>query len=141
MAGGFSTVPIKELKPTASSFLKNTPQAVTLSFLRPYPSNVHDLLSLSAALETALLLILVLLFFLFRVKDKNVFRNAIYLCIFLSLSILLAIGFSVNNIGAIVRYRSIVIPLLIVPLVARTDWKKIGTWYSRKIKKSGDEQQ
>ena len=37
------------------------------------------------------------------------------------------IGYSVNVLGAIVRYRSIVIPFLIVPLMARIDWDKVGT--------------
>ena len=36
------------------------------------------------------------------------------------------IGYSVNILGAIVRYRSIVLPFLIVPMVAKIDWRKIG---------------
>ena len=132
MQGGASTIPIKELKPEFSSFLKNTPQAITLSFLRPYPSDVHHLLSLAASLEIYLLLLLFLLFLLFRKKNGALSKNAIYLCLFLSFSILLAIGFSINNLGAIVRYRSIVVPLLMIPIVTRIDWKKIETiFYGR----------
>ncbi len=132
MQGGGSTIPIKELKPEFSSFLKNTPQAITLSFLRPYPSDVHHLLSLAASLEIYLLLLLFLLFLLFRKKNGALSSNAIYLSLFLSFSILLAIGFSINNLGAIVRYRSIVVPLLMIPIVTRIDWKKIETiFYGR----------
>jgi cadmium resistance protein CadD (predicted permease) len=83
-----------------------------------------------------LLLILSLLFFLFRQKNGAKSRNVIYLCMFLSFSILLAIGFSINNLGAIVRYRSIIIPLLVIPIVAQTDWEKIAMLFSGRNKKN-----
>jgi hypothetical protein len=132
LQGGGSTIPIKKLEPTAASFLKNTPQAITLSILRPYPTDVRDLLTLAASLEVNLLLLLFLLFIFFRKKNGAISKNAIWLCLFLSFSILLAIGFSVNNLGAVVRYRSIVIPLLVIPMVAQTDWEKIADIFSKK---------
>ncbi len=136
MQGGWSTIPIKELEPTFTSFAKNTPQAITLAFFRPYPGDVHHLLSLAASLEINLLWILVILFLLFKKKNEPTAKNAIYLCLFLSLSILLAIGFSINNLGALVRYRSIVIPLLMIPMVAQIDWKKLETFFSGKNRKN-----
>ena len=48
---GKTTVPINALEPTAISFLKNTPQAINLTVLRPYPSEIHHLLSLAAVIE------------------------------------------------------------------------------------------
>jgi hypothetical protein len=36
------------------------------------------------------------------------------------------IGYSVNSLGAIVRYRSLMLPLLLTPLLATTDWKRIA---------------
>lgn len=134
MQGGVSTIPIKELEPTFASFVKTTPQAITLSFLRPYPGDVHHLLSLTASLEINILLLLFVLFLFFRRKNGATSKNAVYLCVFLSFSILLAIGFSINNLGAIVRYRSIVVPLLMIPVIARTDWKKIDSFLSAKNK-------
>jgi hypothetical protein len=134
LQGGGSTIPIKELEPTAASFLKNTPQAVTLSFFRPFPGDVTHLLSLVASLEINLLLLLFLLFLFFRKRNGAVSKNAVYLCVFLSISVMLAIGFSVNNLGAIVRYRSIVLPLLVTPMVAQTDWKRIAGFFQQKNK-------
>jgi hypothetical protein len=139
---GNSTVPITELQPTLQSFIKNTPQAITLSAVRPYPSDVNHLLSLAASLETNLLLLFFLLFLFFR-KKENLSPNIIYFMVFISFTILLAIGFSVNNLGAIVRYRSLVIPLLIVPMAAQTDWKRLKTIFNKiinknNISKSGD---
>lgn len=124
LQGGASTIPIKELEPSFQSFVRNTPQAITLSFLRPYPGDVTHLLSMAASLEIFVLLLLVVLFILFR-KKNGVAGIPVYLCIFLAFSTLLATGFSINNLGAIVRYRSIVMPLMIIPVVGQTDWSRI----------------
>lgn len=132
---GNSTIPISQLEPNAVSFLKNTPQAITLSAVRPYPKDVRHLLSLAASLEINLLLVLFLLFLFFK-KNGVLSKNVLYLCIFFSFSVLLAIGFSVNNLGAIVRYRSIVLPLLMVPVIAQINWEKVITLFSGKNKPS-----
>ena len=129
LQGGSSSIPIKELQPTVISFLKNTPQAINLSTVRPYPSDVHHILSLAAALEINSLLLMFVLFLFWRTNGLQS-RNFIYFCVFFSLSLLLAIGFSVNNLGAIVRYRSVMIPLLVVPMVAQINWKKIESLFS-----------
>ncbi len=133
---GKSSIPIKELEPTVFSFLKNAPQAITLSAVRPYPSDVHHLLSLAAAVETDLILLLFLVFLFFRKPGFVFSKNTIYFCTFFSVSLLLAIGFSVNNLGAIVRYRSITLPLLMGMMAAQTDWKIIADFFSGKNKKN-----
>lgn len=122
---GATSVPIKQLEPTFTSFIKTTPQAINLSTIRPYPSDVHHILSLAAAIEINALLLLFILFIFFR---KNGFKRKefIYFSIFFSFSLLLAIGFSVNNLGAIVRYRSVIIPLLVVPVAAQINWARIN---------------
>jgi len=133
LKGGNSTVTIEKLEPDALSFLKNTPQAINLSTIRPYPSDVRHILSLAAAIEINALLLMFGLFIFFR-KDKILSKNLGYFCVFFSFSMLLAIGFSVNNLGAIVRYRSIIMPLLVIPMLAQIDWKKISSFFSNNIK-------
>jgi hypothetical protein len=128
-----SSIPIRELQPNAVSFLKNTPQAINLSTIRPYPSDVRHILSLAAALEIDALLLLFLLFLMIH-RGGLRSKNLIYFCVFFSFSVLLAIGFSVNNLGAIVRYRSIIMPLLVVPMVAGLDWKRLSNLFSNNIK-------
>ncbi|MBK9568840.1 MAG: hypothetical protein WAT34_10425 [Chitinophagaceae bacterium] len=130
LKGGNSNIPIKELEPTAASFLINTPQAINLSAIRPYPSDVKHILSLAAAIEINSLLLLFVLFIFFR-KNGQHSRNLMFFCIFFSLSVLLAIGFSVNNLGAIVRYRSIIMPFLVIPMVAQIDWSRLGNFFSK----------
>ena len=134
LQGGSSTIPIKEIQPNAISFLKNTPQAINLSAVRPYPSDVHHILSLAASLEIDVLLLMFVLFLFWRTNGLRS-KNFIYFCIFFSFSLLLAIGFSVNNLGAIVRYRSIIIPLLVVPMAAQIDWKKIESFFPETTRK------
>jgi len=125
---GNSSVPMKELEPTFSSFILNTPQAVSLSMLRPYPSDVKHILSLAAAVETAFLLFLVFLFFALKNRNGRYATSStfVYFCLFLSFSVLITIGYAVNNLGAIVRYRSIVLPLLLVPVFCGINWQKVS---------------
>jgi len=115
---GKTTVPIKALEPTALSFLENTPQALTLTIIRPYPKDVHHLLSLVSVIEMNLLYLLVLLFLWKRNRDP-MDRNLIYFCLFFAFSVLLAI----------VRYRTVVIPFLVIPLVARINWTGISAFF------------
>ncbi len=133
LTGGGSSIQIRQLKPDAISFLKNTPQAITLSAIRPYPSDVKHILSLAAAIEVMALL---LMFAVFLIWPKNGVhsKNLIYFTVFFSMSVLLAIGFSVNNLGAIVRYRSIILPLLVIPMAALTDWSRLGNLFNSNIK-------
>jgi hypothetical protein len=130
---GNSTIPMKDLEPTAVSFLKNTPQAINLSTIRPYPSDVRHILSLAAAIEINLLLLLFILFLFVR-KNGVKAKNLMYFCVFFSITVLLAIGFSVNNLGAIVRYRSVIVPLLVIPMAAQIDWNRIKDLFFNNIK-------
>jgi hypothetical protein len=137
MLKGSSSIPMKELRPNLVSFLKNTPQAINLSTIRPYPSDVKHILSLAAAIEVFLLFAILLLFLFFRVKPSPA-NNLVYFCLFFSFSLLLTIGFSVNNLGAIVRYRSVILPLLVVLMVAQVDWRRIGRVLFNNIKKNNN---
>jgi len=123
--GGGSAVYVDHLEPAFGSFVTNAPQAFFLSTIRPYPSDVRHLLSLAAAVEIGLLLLLFMLFLLMR---KNGVRLSPFMlfCLFFSFSVLLMIGYSVNVLGAIVRYRSIVFPFLVVPMMAMIDWERLG---------------
>jgi hypothetical protein len=121
---GGSPVPVEKLEPSFIGFVKNFPQSITMSSIRPYPSDIKHLLSFLASAEINLLL-LCFLFFLFFRKKQKVDRSFLLFCLFFSFSILLTIGYTVNFLGAIVRYRSLLLPLLITPMLALTDWQKI----------------
>lgn len=129
LVGGASAVEVTQLEPTFGSFAQNMPQAVALSMIRPYPSDVRHLLSLTAAIEINSLLLLVAVCLFFR-KRKQRASPLLLFCLAFSFSVLLMIGYTVNILGAIVRYRSIVMTLLIVPVVGIADWARIGQLFS-----------
>jgi hypothetical protein len=130
---GHSSVVVNELKPTFKSFFQNTPQAFSLAILRPYPSDVRHLLSLAAAIEISLVLLFFLVF-LFWNKNGIPLSPVLLFCLFFSFGVIFMIGFSVNNLGAIVRYRSIVFPLLLAPMAAKIDWQRINRIVFQNIK-------
>ncbi len=123
--GGGSAVEVKRLEPNFTSFVSNAPQALALSLIRPYPSDVKHLLSLAAALEINLLLVLFLCFLIWR-KNGVPLSPFLLFCLLLSFSILMMIGYTVNILGAIVRYRSIILPFLAIPMIAMINWQRIG---------------
>ena len=131
MLKGGSPVPVTPLEPTAIGFLKNMPEAISLSLIRPYPSDVKHLLSLAAATEINIFLFCFILFLLWRKKGVLVSPFLLF-CVFFSFSVLLTIGYTVNFLGSIVRYRSIILPFLIIPMIALIDWGKILSLVSRK---------
>jgi hypothetical protein len=120
-----SKVDVKELRPTATDFLKTIPQAFGLSVLRPYPSDVTNIFSLAAAVETELILGIFLLFLVYRVPIKAN-KPFVYFCAFFSVSFLLSVGYTVMFIGAIVRYRSLIFPFLLTPMIVMIDWPRIA---------------
>lgn len=123
---GNTSITLPRLEPTLASFLVNAPQAFSLAAIRPYPADVHHLLSLAAAIEINGLLLLFVLFLVLRRRERP-WTPFLWFGVALSISILFMIGYSVNNLGAIVRYRSIVLPFLMAPIIALTDWSRVGS--------------
>lgn len=130
---GHSSVAVNKLQPTFKSFLQNAPEAFSLAVLRPYPSDVRHLLSLAAAVEILLVLFFFLIFLFWR-KNGIPLSPILLFCMFFSFGVLFMIGYSVNNLGAIVRYRSIVFPILLAPIAAKIDWVRLSQFISRNIK-------
>lgn len=119
---GKATVSIRTLEPTAAGYLKNLPQAISLSVLRPYPSDVHNLFTLATSAEQLLLLLLFIIFLMRRHPFPAGSYGLLGFCLFFSIAVLLAIGYTNNNIGAIARYRTVVMPLLLIPMLAAIKW-------------------
>jgi hypothetical protein len=76
-------------------------------------------------MELLLYQLLILLFIIYRKKDPqihpfNLFGFALFI------NMMLIIGYTIPNIGAIVRYRSIFWVLLICPLLCNIDWTKLS---------------
>ena len=119
---GNTNLEMKQLEPTPQSFAKNLPQAVNHVMLRPYPTEGKAIGVLFAAFELYLYLLLLLYFVWRSLKDpsslKNIHSFNIYGIIFF-ISMVFIIGLTIPNIGAIVRYRSILWIFLLPPLICR----------------------
>lgn len=122
---GTSEIKTPDLHPVVGSFLKNAPNSFYLATFRPTLVDVKDAASFAAALEGFLLLALFGCF-IFLKKPAELRSVPFFLfCLFFSFSLLLVIGYTVNFLGAIVRYRSIILPFLVIPMIALIDWNKI----------------
>ena len=122
--GGASAININPLYPNFRSFLNNAPQALNHGLMRPYLTEHSNFLYIPAGLEIFFYEILFLLFIFFR-KREVVIIPFIYFAIFFSLNMFLVIGYTIPIIGAIVRYRSIYFPFLLIPLICYTNWNKL----------------
>ena len=114
------------LAPNFKSFAANTPEAFNHVLLRPYLLElpVKSLLPLNIELLFYQLLFFVFLFFRRRgTTDSN--TPFIYFAVFFTLTIFLLIGYIVPNLGSIVRYRSLYLPLVITPLLCSIEWEKV----------------
>ncbi len=119
-------IKLTPLEPNFKSFAMNAPQALDHLLLRPYlwELPVRSLLPLN--IELVIYQLLFLLFLFFRRKEANAANTPfIYFAILFTLTLYLLIGYIVPNLGSIVRYRSIYLPLIITPLLCSIDWKKL----------------
>lgn len=130
---GSSAVEMRTLTAEPASFMSSLPRAVASTFLRPHPGDVRHILSLAAAVETNILLLLFLCFLVWH-RRTGASRPFVWFCIIFSCTFLITVGYTVNFLGAIVRYRSTILPLLVVPLVCMTDWSRIFQLFANNIK-------
>ncbi len=120
--GGNSVLPQRELKATAKSFLLNAPQALNHTMARPYLTEINSPFYLLSALELAVLWMIIFIWF-FRFTDNPYNHSVVLFFLMISMALLLLTGYIVPQLGAIVRYRSIYLPMLVVPILATSRWK------------------
>ncbi len=116
---GNAQIPVKQLQPNFASFVKFLPSALDIALLRPHISEIRNASYLPAICELFLLWFLTGLFF-FSKKNLPVNGQHIALVIFcfcFAFSYLLLSGYTITNSGAIVRYKSLVLPLIFCPLI------------------------
>lgn len=120
LQGGSSIHP-QPLHPDLRSFVAFFPGAFDAAFLQPHITQIANPAYLPAALE---ILFFIVVTFLFVIFLKPKFTSPVLFCLFFSISVLLITGYTITFIGAIVRYRSILFPLLITPLLCMTDFSR-----------------
>ncbi len=114
------TIPI--LDGSVTNFFRNVPIAGINVFTRPF---VGDCLNSTFLCYLAMIEAYIILFIVFicliRINFRTILKSPVVnFCLFTSLSLLLLIGIIVNNAGALVRYKSVALPFLLIGLFLST---------------------
>lgn len=125
---GNSAMELHPLYPNFRSFMNNAPQAFNHTLMRPYITEINNPVQAPVALEIIALEVLFGLFIFFPERRYKV-QPFIYFSVFFALSMFLLIGYTIPFLGAIARYRSIYLPLLVVPLACNTDWQALKSYF------------
>lgn len=113
---GNTQIDVRYFNPTLLSLFVNLPHSLKNSIAGPFFISPDSLSHIAVMLENGILILIALFVVLFSGKPRlNAFT--IWLLIF-SLSLLILIGYIVPNVGAIVRYRSIVLPFFFLFLLS-----------------------
>ncbi len=115
-----SQLPMNYLDPNIKSFIVNLPQAFSHSFLKPLFWENSLVFSKILSIEWMCYIFIFILFLYQNFKFSKYFKEnpIVVLGVFISISMLLITGFIVPNLGSIVRYKSIYLPFLIIPILA-----------------------
>ncbi|MFY7965744.1 MAG: hypothetical protein ACOVO1_12670 [Chitinophagaceae bacterium] len=109
--------PVLEAK--VKSIISYFPFAMQSSLIRPFPNNIKSKGEFLAMMEnyTFLIVLIMAVVKVFNKKNKILNSPIILSCILISFFLLLFIGYTVCFNAAIIRYRSVSFPLLIVPCI------------------------
>jgi hypothetical protein len=113
--GGESKLPTPVLEPGAASFLNALPAALDAAFLRPH-INERGIASLVAATEIIFFWLLFVCCLAYRQKGFT-HPPVAWSCFIFAILALVVIGYTVPYSGAIVRYRALLLPLLLAPAI------------------------
>jgi len=120
--GGNSQLQLPALEPSAASFLQFFPSAADIAFFRPHVTETENVAYLPSIAENILLYLLIIFALVklaIRRDEQRPSSSAvsfILFCYCFAISCLLLSGYTVTLTGAVVRYRSFVLPFLIAPL-------------------------
>jgi hypothetical protein len=123
--GGNTAIGTDTFAATAKGFLKYLPQSMHTAFLQPTPKYI-SITYLPSAIEN-LLFFALLLFALFYFNKKKTARLTQYLFLFFTIGCFIFLGYTVPVVGAVVRYKSILLPFLLVAVAQFVDWGRVAS--------------
>jgi len=130
-ASGSSDIPIKKLEVSFKSLVINTPNALYQSICRPTFFDVtkqNFWMKLPAAVETLFIICLMIAAFISK-GWKVIFKEPLLLyCLVVSILYLVLIGLLIPNLGALFRYKSVVLPLLVPCLFLAIKDTSLAKW-------------
>jgi hypothetical protein len=121
-----STIQIKRMEPTFLSFLRNSPQALVNSLFRPFIWQYKAPIMWMASIENVFVIAFVLVCIVFAKPYNQISWQYVLFCLSFALIQLLFIGITTPVVGAIVRYKIIAIPFLLIAFLLMLDKEKIN---------------
>lgn len=118
-----STIRIPLLTASPWSFIKNAPTAFINVFARPSVFESADPFTLIAAVENETVMLLLIIALMF-VNRSAISLPVLWFCLFLVTGFYVMIGWVTPTLGAIVRYKAVVFPFLMIALVLLFDHTK-----------------
>jgi hypothetical protein len=116
LQAGNSHIPMAKMESTLGGLLANVPQAVYNQFVAPFNLPTTSHLYWPAVIDHAWFL-LVFVIGLFSIRRQLLEKPPLLTLLFFGLMLLILIGLIVPNLGAILRYRSLALPFLLMPLL------------------------
>ena len=113
------------LQPSIKSLVKNAPQAINHSLLRPYLWEHPTRFLIPLAIELFLYHLLFAFWLVWHKRNKSGVNPFVLCCLCFSINLLLFTGYIVPNIGSLVRYRSLYLPFFIIPILSNLNLDKI----------------
>lgn len=112
-------VTYKNLSPSLTSFLINSPQALTNAFFRPHILEVHEPLTTLAAIENTLIACITLYSSSILLFSRTKFKPSLLTisCLAYSLSLSIVLALSTPALGTLFRYKVFYLPLVLIILV------------------------
>lgn len=120
-----SKVDIAPIQPTILSLVKHVPAALAIALIRPLPGEKvsSGMVKIYMAENFAVLLLIALALLCYKRKSEH--QNIIALCLTYSLLMLVLIGLATPLYGGIERYKSVVIPFMLILLLLIYDKDKL----------------
>ncbi len=110
------------LQPTIKSFAEQAPSALRHSFLSPYPLEFHNFYMNLFSLEMMTYWFLFVLMLLLPDKIKYNSQEFIVFGVAFTFLIFLFTGYITPAAGALIRYRSIYFPFILIPILCNINW-------------------
>lgn len=120
-----SFVPPERLEPNAWSFVRRTPYALYVTLLGPLVHPGPGFFGIVAALEQLLLLLVIGILLMYRLPWIRVEQEMLVPVLTFVLLLALVIGWTTPVMGAIVRYRTPMLPFLLIAVLLLTDHRKL----------------
>lgn len=118
-AGSAITIPV--LKPNIFSLIKNSPQGFINTLLRPFPNDVNSFTTLMALLENILIISLIIKCIWYIKPLKTIAWKYVIACLSFVVIQFVIIGETTPIIGAIVRYKVVSLPFLLIAFLFLTE--------------------